>query len=75
MDTEAYDARGGRDTATGNTPDPKEAEVAVLIGHDQTLHAGSRGEIATPRAGLSALTGTCPGTLPLSAHAAGEEQP
>jgi hypothetical protein len=40
---EAYDARGGRGTATGNTPDPEEAEVAVLIWHDQALHAGSRG--------------------------------
>src|ERR1019366_2411717 len=45
---EAYDARGGRGTATGNAPDPKDAEVAVLIWHDQALHAGSRGRCPPP---------------------------
>jgi hypothetical protein len=40
---EADDARGGRDTATGNTRDPVAAEVAVLPRTYQTLRAGSRG--------------------------------
>ena len=29
-------------TATGNPPDPKDTEVAVLKWHDQALHARSR---------------------------------
>src|SRR5271167_3904828 len=45
---EAHDARGGRDTATGNTRDPKGAEVAVLPWIDQALHAGSRGRCPPP---------------------------
>ena len=50
---EAYDARGGRDTATGNTREPEGAEVAVLPWVDQALHAGSRRSMPTTRAGLS----------------------
>ena len=37
------DANAGRDNATGNTHDPKDAEVAVLPWDDQALQAGSRG--------------------------------
>jgi hypothetical protein len=44
----ANDARGGRDKATGNTRDPKGAEVAVLPWIDQALHAGSRGRCPPP---------------------------
>ena len=33
----------GRDDATGETLDPKDAEVAVLPRVDQELRAGSRG--------------------------------
>jgi hypothetical protein len=40
---EAYDACGGLDTATENTHDPREAEVAVLPWVDQAVQAGSRG--------------------------------
>src|SRR5271165_6771062 len=36
-------ANAGRDDATGNTRDPKGAEVAVLPRDDQALQAGSRG--------------------------------
>src|SRR5271166_2561647 len=36
-------ANAGRDDATGNTHDPKDAEVAVLPWDDQTLQAGSQG--------------------------------
>ena len=39
---EAHYARGGVDTATGNTRDPGEAEVAVLPWVDQAVHALSR---------------------------------
>src|SRR5215470_408526 len=39
---EADDARDGRDTATGNTRDPKGAEAAVLPWVDQALQARSR---------------------------------
>src|ERR1017187_7927997 len=45
---EAYDARGGRGTATGNTRDPRGAEVAVLPWSDQTPHSGSRGRPPAP---------------------------
>src|ERR1022692_3850866 len=45
---EAHDARGGRDKATGNTRDPKRAEVAVYPWIDQALHAGSRGRCPPP---------------------------
>jgi len=38
---EANDARGGRDNATGNTRDPKGADVAVLEWRKQASHAGS----------------------------------
>ena len=37
------DAIAGRDDATGNTHDPKDAEVSVLPWDDQALQAGSRG--------------------------------
>ena len=40
---EAYDARSGRDTATGNMRDPEGADVTVLNGADQALQARSRG--------------------------------
>ena len=46
---EAHDPRGGRDTATGDTPDPKEAEVAVLKWEDEALHPGSRRRCHHPR--------------------------
>jgi len=45
---EAHDARGGRDTAAGNTRDPGGAEVAVLPWSDQAVHAGSRGRCPPP---------------------------
>src|SRR5579863_3305259 len=45
---EAYDARGDRDTATGNTPGPKEAEMAVLKWPDQAPHAGAWGRCPPP---------------------------
>jgi hypothetical protein len=34
---EAHDARGGGDTATSNTRDPRDAEVAVLPWVDQAV--------------------------------------
>ena len=46
-------ARGGRDTATGNTRDPEAAEVAVLDWIDQALQAGYAAELATTCAGVS----------------------
>jgi hypothetical protein len=45
---EAYDARGGRDIATGNTREPEGAEMAVLPWVDQALHAGSRRRCPPP---------------------------
>ena len=36
---EAHDARGGGDTATGNTGDPEGAKVAVFRRGDQALHS------------------------------------
>ena len=45
---EANDARGSREGATGNTRDPKDAEVAVFPWVDQALHAGSRGRYPPP---------------------------
>jgi hypothetical protein len=41
---EAYEARRGLDTATGNMTDPKTAEVAVRHWVDQAPHAGARGQ-------------------------------
>jgi hypothetical protein len=40
---EAHDARSDRDTATGNSREPKDAKVAVLPRADQARQAGSRG--------------------------------
>ena len=45
---EAHTAADGRDTATGNTRDPRDAEVAVLPWVDQAVHAGSRGRYPPP---------------------------
>src|SRR5437879_1645345 len=49
---EAYDARGGRDTATGNTRGPKGAEVAVFIWPDQAPYAGAWGRCPPPAQAL-----------------------
>jgi len=40
---QTHNARGGRDTGTGNTRDPKGTQVAVLSWVDQAVQAGSRG--------------------------------
>jgi hypothetical protein len=45
---EAYEARGGLDTATANARDPEAAEVAVLKWPDQALQAGPRGRCPPP---------------------------
>jgi hypothetical protein len=45
---EAHDARGGRHSATGNIPDPIEAEVAVCPWGNQAVNAGSRGRCPRP---------------------------
>src|ERR1019366_6554423 len=50
---ETHDARGGGDTATGNTRDPNDAEVAVAPWADQALHARSRGRCPPPARALS----------------------
>jgi len=45
---EAHDARGGRDTGTENTRDPRDAEVAVLPWVDQSVQPRSRGREPPP---------------------------